>query len=82
MWDLWTQGPFARLCFLTPEKKAKLNGYTCSIPSIDDAATSLNEAFQKLAAVFETDRCSNAGNVFDLTFLERNVRLVMRAKPQ
>jgi hypothetical protein len=61
---------------LVPGKKGTLNDCLCLIPTIEQTAESVSEAYKKIATVFEPARRSNAGNVFRLAFIEQENRLI------
>jgi hypothetical protein len=61
---------------LVTGKKGTLNECKCSIPGIEQSAESVNEAYKKIATEFDPSRRSNAGNIFQLAFIERQGHLV------
>ena len=57
-------------------KPAKLQGVSCSIPSLDMKARSLNHAYRLVSEHFEPKRISHSGNVFELAYVNSGGRWV------
>ena len=48
----------------------------CLIPSLNDQASSINEAYTKIVRAFDPKRRSDTGNVFSVVYIEANDRMV------
>jgi hypothetical protein len=52
-------------------KPGKLARCRCNLPTLSEKATSLNHAFTRISEVYEADRISHTGNVFERAYYQK-----------